>query len=154
MSDNIDQFRQEIRRKLRETKNDISDSIVANHSKFNEELEFHLQNVQEDISERVYDLIIQSSNYAYVKGIQAGLTSGNEKVQQLTNIVEVLQKGKKSPSVESPNSDLQEINKTLHGLAGVILLHSTLRSHSHETLIARFFTTHISTRTIFSKSRF
>ena len=119
---NIDQFREEIRKRLRETKNETSDSVIANHSKFNEELEFHLENIKEDIPSSIYDLLLQTGNLAYMKGIHAGLAAGNEKAANLARIVAGLKNRVDVKYSESTTSeDLKEINKSITALVGVIL---------------------------------
>ena len=119
---NIDKFREEIRKRLRETKNETSDAIIANHSKFNEELEFHLENMEGDLPPNVYDLLIQSANFAYMKGVHAGLASGNERTNRLSKVVSGLKNQVDSNRHNPTNTDLQDINKTIHGLAGIILI--------------------------------
>jgi|AntRauTorcE11897_2_1112592.scaffolds.fasta_scaffold44052_2 Mg2+ and Co2+ transporter CorA len=119
---NIDRFREEIRKRLRETKNETSDSVIANHSKFNEELEFHLENMEGELSPEIYDLLLQTANYAYMKGIHAGLASGNEKVQHLTHLTASIKSNFDAQKRTTPTNDLQEINKTIQGLTGIIFI--------------------------------
>lgn len=119
---NIDQFREEIRKRLRETKNETSDSVIANHSKFNEELEFHLESIKEDIPPSIYDLLLQTGNLAYMKGIHVGLAAGNEKANDLARIVAGLKSRVDIKHPESTTSEeLKEINKSITGLVGVVL---------------------------------
>ena len=81
MNDKIDSFRENIRKKLRKTKNGISDKIVVNHSKFNEDLEFYIE--ETDLDQHVNDLIIQIGNYGYVRGIEVGLRASDSKIKEV-----------------------------------------------------------------------
>ena len=119
MGQNIDKFRQEIRNRLREAKSETSDSVIANHSKFNEELEFHLESMKDELPPSIYDLLMQSGNLAYMKGVHAGLATGNEKASNLARVVSGLQSRVNSENPES-NNDLVEINKSITGLVSIV----------------------------------
>lgn len=121
---NIDQFREEIRKRLRQTRNETSDTVVVNLSKFNEELELHLTSIREDVPESIYDIIIQTSNNAYLRGVQAGLMNNGAKVKKLATTVKDMERKSQSSTISIPDNTpvLQEINKTLQGLGGLFVI--------------------------------
>jgi len=121
---NIDKFRAEIRKRLRDCQNSIGDEIVVNHSKFNEDLEFQLQQMGNELNPDVRDLLIQTGNYGYVQGVQLGLTLGGQRVKEIEVKVEELrtkiQNASSGATPQLTNDHLEDISISLSKVEAAI----------------------------------
>ena len=119
---NIDRFRQEIREKLRECQNALGEEMVANHSKFNEDLEFRLEQLKTDVPPHIYDIIVQTTNYGFMRGTALGLQVGNAKVQDITAKVKEMRKPEPQVDYRPQLDELIKIARGGIGLGFIVFL--------------------------------
>lgn len=103
MTNDIDEFRKNIRQRLKDVKGTIGTDITLYHTKHNEDLEHYLQesNLHNTLDPRLYDLILQIANHGFICGINSGLHIGNQKIESINSEIEDLK-------TKISNSDLSK----------------------------------------------
>lgn len=111
---NIDQFRAEIRRRLRESKNEFGDEIIIHYSKFNEDLEHQLEELASngDLNPKIYDLCIQIGSLGYMQGAKHCLIMSANRINKIQKDFEEI----RNKNVDATDNNADDTNKVAEAL--------------------------------------